>query len=343
MGILRRANRRGKELPILLQEALQSHLRRDSFGQTQITYAGEILLELWFEIGTPTYVEWIRRTAILVQSQKVLLCGLCEQSSRKSENERACLFCKNEQTESAECYTGCPMRYLWEEMQNRCASQGQEPNEQLAGKLSSFVQELSRQTAPNEIFVCCLRDAGERAQSLQQTLASMEKELEARLGYGLYSEDKNDSRTASAISFLERAGCAGGAKGYMIQNERTGTLSTLQNQSVCIPINTMLAVRGGGTKTNGFGVGDDGDAQFTLSAAHEHAVCYSKSTRPHSADEAPTITESDVSPTLNTFDCGEERASTFVCIPEVSRTLSARHDSSPCIDRGQEFVCYESE
>ena len=26
--------------------------------------------------------------------------------------------------------------------------------------------------------------------------------------------------------------------------------------------------------------------------------------------------------------------------PEVSRTLSARHDSSPCIDRGQEFICY---
>ena len=26
--------------------------------------------------------------------------------------------------------------------------------------------------------------------------------------------------------------------------------------------------------------------------------------------------------------------------PEVSRTLSARHDSSPCIDRGQEFCCY---
>ena len=28
------------------------------------------------------------------------------------------------------------------------------------------------------------------------------------------------------------------------------------------------------------------------------------------------------------------------CYPEVSRTLSARHDSSPCVDRGQEFICY---
>ena len=74
--------------------------------------------------------------------------------------------------------------------------------------------------------------------------------------------------------------------------------------AVCYPINTMIATRGKALgRGTGFGVGDDGDAQFTLSTTHEHAVCY----------------------------------------PEVSRTLSARYDSSPCIDRGQEFVCYESE
>ena len=118
------------------------------------------------------------------------------------------------------------------------------------------------------------------------------------------SGDAADSAgTASAISFCERAGCAGGGKGILIQNENTGTLSTVQNQSVCYPINTMVASRNNAESRTTFGVGEDGDAQFTLSAAHEHAVCY----------------------------------------PEVSRTLSARHDSSPCVDRGQEFVCYESE
>ena len=73
----------------------------------------------------------------------------------------------------------------------------------------------------------------------------------------------NSSGTASAISFFERAGCAGGGKGILIQDDQTGTLSTVNNQ----------------------------------------AVCY----------------------------------------PEISRTLSARHDSSPCVERGQEFVCYEPE
>ena len=35
-----------------------------------------------------------------------------------------------------------------------------------------------------------------------------------------------------AISFLERAGCEGGGKGILIQNERVATLSTFNNQSV---------------------------------------------------------------------------------------------------------------
>ena len=39
-------------------------------------------------------------------------------------------------------------------------------------------------------------------------------------------------RIGSAISFQERAGCDGGGKGILIQKERTGALSTVNNQSV---------------------------------------------------------------------------------------------------------------
>lgn len=43
--------------------------------------------------------------------------------------------------------------------------------------------------------------------------------------------------------------------------------------AVCIPINTMVATRGEKLgRGTGFGVGDDGDSQFTISAAHSHAV-----------------------------------------------------------------------
>lgn len=43
---------------------------------------------------------------------------------------------------------------------------------------------------------------------------------------------RNDRGTTRAISFQERAGCPGGGKGILIQDERVGALSTLNNQSV---------------------------------------------------------------------------------------------------------------
>ena len=49
-----------------------------------------------------------------------------------------------------------------------------------------------------------------------------------------------------------------------------------------------------------FGIGEPNDPQFTLQAAHEHGMCY----------------------------------------PAVARALCARHDSSPCYDRGQNIVCF---
>jgi DNA (cytosine-5)-methyltransferase 1 len=39
---------------------------------------------------------------------------------------------------------------------------------------------------------------------------------------------------------------------------------------------------------------------------------YVKTTRPHSKDEAPTIIESGISPTLSTFDIGDSRANVYV-------------------------------
>ena len=46
--------------------------------------------------------------------------------------------------------------------------------------------------------------------------------------------------------------------------------------AVCIPVNTMIATRNNalGERT-GLGIGKDGDAAYTISSAHEHAVCMS--------------------------------------------------------------------
>ena len=47
-----------------------------------------------------------------------------------------------------------------------------------------------------------------------------------------------------AISFQERAGKPGGGKGILIQEERTGALSTLTNQYVCYSPRELLKSRG---------------------------------------------------------------------------------------------------
>ena len=53
------------------------------------------------------------------------------------------------------------------------------------------------------------------------------------------------------------------------------TLNTIDRHAVCYPINLMVATRGGRDDMRTcFGIGEDGDPQFTLQANHEHAVCY---------------------------------------------------------------------
>ncbi len=61
---------------------------------------------------------------------------------------------------------------------------------------------------------------------------SGEQERKDIAGYSWQSTDE----TGRAISFQERAGKPGGGKGILIQDERTGALSTLNNQSVCYGI-----------------------------------------------------------------------------------------------------------
>lgn len=79
-----------------------------------------------------------------------------------------------------------------------------------------------------------------------------------------------------------------------------------QNRSgICVPvypINTMVATRSGKDDMRTcFGIGEPNDPQFTLSAAHEHAVCY----------------------------------------PNIARSLCARFNSSPCVDRGMNVIAID--
>ena len=70
-------------------------------------------------------------------------------------------------------------------------------------------------------------------------------------------------KTSRAISFQERAGKPGGGKGILIQDERTGALSTLNNQPVCYGISSAVYdCRGNG----------DGKTVCTITRDHQNRV-----------------------------------------------------------------------
>lgn len=123
---------------------------------------------------------------------------------------------------------------------------------------------------------------------------------------------------SAAYTMKIRGGCEGGGKGALVQEELSATLATHQDQTLfeshgCFPINTMLATRykaiGRGT---GLGICNDGDPQYTITKGHEHAVAYSVGDAPDTAF-------------ANAGDM-------------VARTLTARADGSPMIDRGPNIV-----
>lgn len=81
----------------------------------------------------------------------------------------------------------------------------------------------------------------------------------------------------AAYTLKIRSGCAGGGKGALVQTEKTGTLSTLQDQTLfqliqeptyCISGNTVDRA----TNQNGTGVRENGG--FTVNTVDRHAVAY---------------------------------------------------------------------
>lgn len=112
----------------------------------------------------------------------------------------------------------------------------------------------------------------------------------------------------AAYTLKIRSGCAGGGKGALVQTEKTGTLSTLQDQTLfqlireptyCISGNTVDRK----TNQNGSGVRENGS--FTVNTVDRHAVVYSiqeeNPAQPvvlESNQVHATVTQTGICPTL---------------------------------------------
>lgn len=87
-------------------------------------------------------------------------------------------------------------------------------------KRIALVADFGGASAPEILF---------ESKGVSGNTAESEKEREGAAKDAVYGI----MQTSRAISFQERAGKPGGGKGILIQDERTGTLSTLNNQRVC--------------------------------------------------------------------------------------------------------------
>ena len=145
-----------------------------------------------------------------------------------------------------------------------------------------------------------------------------------------------------------------GAKAGSIAYTDDGSTPTIKSApsggntvpDVVYPINTMVATRGGaddGRTT--FGVGEANDPQFTLGAAHEHAVCYAieENVVDREAKQNGMGVSRDQSPTLNGQDkhavCFQQNQREEVRdMGGASGALSAEPSSHQ-----QNYVCYKKD
>ena len=112
----------------------------------------------------------------------------------------------------------------------------------------------------------------------------------------------------TAYTLKIRSGCAGGGKGALVQTEKTGTLSTLQDQTLFQPIQEPTYCISGNTvdrKTNQNGSGVRENGSFTVNTVDRHAVVYSiqeeNPAQPvvlESNQVHATVTQTGICPTL---------------------------------------------
>ena len=103
---------------------------------------------------------------------------------------------------------------------------------------------------------------------------------------------------------------------------------------VCFPLNEQVILRHNKLgRATGFGAGRDGDPAYTLQANHPHMIAAGFVGR-QGAKSGSVGYETNKSPTLR------QGITSDVVYPTVARTLTAEHDASPCIDRGQNVLCY---
>lgn len=106
----------------------------------------------------------------------------------------------------------------------------------------------------------------------------------------------------TAYTLKIRSGCAGGGKGALVQTEKTGTLSTLQDQTLFQPIQEPTYCISGNTvdrKTNQNGTGVRESGTFTVNTVDRHAVAYALQNQNLRIDDALPFDTTQITSKVN--------------------------------------------
>lgn len=140
--------------------------------------------------------------------------------------------------------------------------------------------------------------------------------LEAREGLA------QDSRVCAeesggAISYLERAGCEGGGKGILIQNEKTASVLADSIQMVCYGVDRSAYNQGENAKFDS-PIYDECSPVLT-SRGPSAVMAFRKQGHPMNQDMGQGWEETEVSDTLNCFDNSESHSPTIILEGNGSR------------------------
>ena len=143
------------------------------YASTQETHAGKILRTLREAVGEEAFAQWGLGILGSLQSPEILRQALHGLSIRPAAFSRSwVVHCALSRSENG---SGWLLQSLREAGCERCASQGWEPSEQLAGKLGAYLSELSQPGAQASRFVRDLWWAAQGPGLLREALSAVQE------------------------------------------------------------------------------------------------------------------------------------------------------------------------
>ena len=163
----------------------ESGIRRNDYGKTEIANACEILREMRKVADKAQLEEWLSRSPLLLQCEKILQSEVFKLYADRKQTRK---FQKRVEGYSESNDAGNPVREMWEDAERGCSSHGRQSFQQLAEQFDSLVQKLPYEGTQSQAEMHNMRSTDEGIRVLYETLASIQESVKKGLGHGLHQD-----------------------------------------------------------------------------------------------------------------------------------------------------------